>query len=48
MDQSFEWVLSVITGTWNFLQQYTYHGVTLGMYFVGLFILGILIERIFG
>lgn len=48
MDNAFQWVLNTLSATWQFLQSYTYHGVTLGVYFIGLFILGILIERIFG
>ena len=48
MDNAFSWVLSTLSSTWTFLQSYTYHGVTLGAYFIGLFILTILIERIFG
>lgn len=48
MDNAFQWVLTTLNSTWTFLQSYTYHGITLGAYFIGLFILTILIERIFG
>lgn len=47
MDQAFQWVLTVINSTWSWLQSYTYHGITLGAYLIGLFIFMILIERIF-
>lgn len=48
MDNAFQWVLSTLSCTWTFLTSYTYHGVTLGAYLIGLFILTILVERIFG
>lgn len=48
MDNEFEWVISVFSSTWNWLNSFNYHGITMGAYLIGLFILTILIERIFG
>ena len=48
MYQGFNWCLSVMSQCWTFLQSYTYRGVTIGAYMIGLFILSLLIDRIVG
>lgn len=47
MIDAWNWVLSVISSVWTWLNSWNFHGVPFAGYIIGFVILGILIDRIF-
>lgn len=47
MVEAWNWVLSVLSSTWNWLASWQWHGVSFGAYLIGIAILSMLISRIF-
>lgn len=47
MTDAFNFVLTTLTDTWNWLVSWNFHGVSFGAYLIGFVVLSILITRIF-